>query len=583
MNSRLWGGRRAEAFQNAVDGHVEPTNCELAELVHLACGVREMPAVSLSTDSKAAMRARLVAEADAMLIPPTRTSSKPAPKRRGLRIAAGSAVVVTAMSGGLVSVSANALPGDALYPIKRGFENFELSLPGGANTTGQTQLQQASNRLEEAEALARQGNADQIDGALYDFADAADAGADQLMRVYAENGDAGSIVTIRAFTNAAGNRLHTLSSLIDESVMPSYTAAVSTVTAIDKRAVEACPECTTAPLVDVSAASEPDGDEPITLPRFDLRFGEEVGEDPNQQLAEPVYIPHKTDLPDNDDAPGPESEDAPGPDFDVDPESGDPDDNGPDNKGPDDKGPDNKGPDDKGGPRLDSDTRTDRDSGTYRDPENDGPKNDTDRGDDGKTLPGLSDLSPDLGEAHTLPGVPELDKALDPLRDILGPVRDLLGPVLGDHDDEAQDPDANEDKGPLSGLLSPLLDQPEDETGDQATEPSEDEQEGPLGGLLDNGDDEEAPAPDSDDQATPPDSDDESTQDPTPGDDTQDETDEPVDPLNDSDNESGTLDDLDSLNDSDDDSATDQGDDSSDGPTDDESDEPTDTPSPIIR
>jgi len=68
---------------------------------------------------------------------------------------AGAAVAVTALAG-LVAVSADALPGDALYGLKRGTEQTQLALASDASR-GQTLLGFAGTRLDELEALVQDG------------------------------------------------------------------------------------------------------------------------------------------------------------------------------------------------------------------------------------------------------------------------------------------------------------------------------------------------------------------------------------------------------------------------------------------
>lgn len=62
--------------------------------------------------------------------------------------------VMTSCFGGVSGASSDALPGDSLYGIKRGIEDFELNyLADGADQRGQAYLDQAATRLSEAQQL----------------------------------------------------------------------------------------------------------------------------------------------------------------------------------------------------------------------------------------------------------------------------------------------------------------------------------------------------------------------------------------------------------------------------------------------
>ncbi|MGH3359780.1 MAG: DUF5667 domain-containing protein [Nocardioidaceae bacterium] len=478
MLSRLWGGRRADAFQNAVDGHVEPTDRELNEFVSLARTVRQMPAVQLRDETRAAMRARLVSEAEYVLTAPSAPVTSPRPRRhKGIRVAVGATVIVTAMSGGLVSVSANSLPGDLLYPIKMGVERVETTFDGGPADAGRTRFEHASNRLDEAEQLARNGEIDRVSSALDAFSNEADAGAEQLLRAFADNADATSITTIRSFTHSAAGRLGTIAGILDESTMPSYNQAVATVTAIDKRAISACPECSIQPPVDVPYALGPEpGDNnvtlpPITLPGLDDHFGDEGPNGlPDDVFTEPQIIPPGTDIPPSND--------------DVVP---------PDNTDNSDDGPTLK-------PHSGSDHQTE-------------PKDKSPKDDDGGLLPGLTDLPSDRGgSGGNLPQAP-LDDVIRPLDKLLGPdgplgpLGDLLDPLLGDRNGQK---DSKNDDGTLEGLLGPLLGDDGGDSGenkDEESTPEDDQSPGVLDGLLgpdtDSEDVPEEQAPESPDPLEP--------------------------------------------------------------------------------
>lgn len=452
MLSRLWGGRRADAFQDAVDGHVELSGNELSKFVDLAHTVREIPAVRLDSETRVAMRARLVAEAESVLAsdPTPARYAKPR-KHKALRAAVGVTVVLGALSGGVVSVSANALPGDMLYPVKLGVERFELTLNGDPAEAGRARFEHATTRLDEAEQLARSGNTEGVTGALGDFTDEADAGSDQLLRAFAADSDAASITAIRTFTHSSAAQLASIAAQLDESRLPAYTNAVSAITAIDKRAIETCPACTDEAPIDIPYNVEPEGGDnsyalpPIMLPELDDRFFDDRKQElPDGVLTDPQIVPRDTELPDRDDLVPP----------------------------PDDSDDENDSNDSR---PLRPEQGKDRDSSPRDHSRPDSDKNDGD-------ILDLPDLPTDEGgSANDLPA-PKLDQlpqAIDGLLKKLGPLGtldDLLGPLLDNNNGKKG---TKNNGGPLSQLLGPLLG---DDSGPQGK--NNDNDGGTLGGLL---------------------------------------------------------------------------------------------------
>ena len=431
MTGRLWGDRRAEAFQNALDGHVDLAEHELTEFVHLAHTLREMPSATLGDEARSSMRARLVAEAESVL----GTDEAPAPpqrsrRRRSVRAAAGSTAALAALSAGVVTVSADALPGDVLYPIKRGVEQLELTFGGGGASAGNAHLDHASTRLDEATALARSGgSSDQIADALNDFTADTRLGTEQLLRSYTSDRDPIAIQGIRSFTNPSGEQLHSLAPMLGESTDSAYIAAVDAVESADRRAIEACPECSGGPAVQVPYRVDPIGRiDALPQPDRDGKGGNDSEDYEHDDIfAEPQDLPRGTDIP-----PLPDKQD----------QFGDSDDH-------------------SAGPKLQGGSGSDNgSSGVDKD------KLDPDKGkDEGEVelpdLPTLPDADDVIGGDIDLR---ELEKALGPVRELLnlGPLGDLLDPLLGTGSDAK--PDKNGSRGPLDGLLGPLLGGNSDET-----------------------------------------------------------------------------------------------------------------------
>ncbi|MGN6687321.1 MAG: DUF5667 domain-containing protein [Actinomycetales bacterium] len=198
---------RAQAFDQALDrasttGRL-PNDEELAALVGMARALPESLAAATPDgprpEFRAALRERLlVAAAEQPAAPVTvrrrRAVAPVRPARRGLprgaRIGAGA--LALALVGGVATAAAsnNALPGDALYGLKRGIERMHLGLMQDDASRGQEQLAEAQTRLVELRHLLSGSQAaepETTELARDTFADlqsSATSGAAALVRAY---------------------------------------------------------------------------------------------------------------------------------------------------------------------------------------------------------------------------------------------------------------------------------------------------------------------------------------------------------------------------------------------------------------
>ncbi|MFG2954125.1 hypothetical protein ACGF5O_10380 [Streptomyces sp. NPDC048291] len=163
---------------------------EQGELSALATGLAALPKPELDPEVKVVQRAQLVAAMEAMLaegtlggaagasVPEQRSSRAKGAHRAGplgrLRprsrlarglVAGGLSVGVAAGAfGGVAAASSDALPGDSLYGLKRGIEDFKLDyLSDSDDQRGQTYLDQASTRLMEVHGLLVRQNGEAAD------------------------------------------------------------------------------------------------------------------------------------------------------------------------------------------------------------------------------------------------------------------------------------------------------------------------------------------------------------------------------------------------------------------------------------
>ncbi|WP_073951645.1 DUF5667 domain-containing protein [Streptomyces kebangsaanensis] len=183
-------GTAAEQSEGPAPAPAAAEQTEQGRLLALATGLGALPRPELDPEVKAVQRARLVAAMEAMLqegtaggatdpsVPGQRAHrargahrasglGKLRPRTRlGKSLAAGglSLGVAAGTFGGVAAASSDALPGDSLYGLKRGIEDFRLNyLTDGADEQGQAYLDLASTRLSEARRLMDRGRGGHLD------------------------------------------------------------------------------------------------------------------------------------------------------------------------------------------------------------------------------------------------------------------------------------------------------------------------------------------------------------------------------------------------------------------------------------
>ncbi|MFE9653937.1 DUF5667 domain-containing protein [Micromonospora sp. NPDC006431] len=234
MDSNLFSRRRAERFAQLLDEanggrrhHVRSrADDELAPLV--AVGQRlatDRPAVEVDPDFRAGLRAMLVATAEREGVgTPAQAGTAPAstgargsllPAATGRRIRARGAILVGVAAGavalsGISFASENALPGDALYGMKRSTERAQLALTSSDISRGQLFLDFARTRLDEAATV--HGDRFGFSTVLDDMDADTRQGIRLLTTVAAQRSDPAPLDAIDAFLT--GQR-HAVSGLLD--------------------------------------------------------------------------------------------------------------------------------------------------------------------------------------------------------------------------------------------------------------------------------------------------------------------------------------------------------------------------------
>ena len=249
MSSVIPARRRAEEFAALVDGASDPAGTRHEDLVELVTLLRGTPLVTPRAEFVSELRDALMAEADVALAPvdsklALRTHTRTRRDRRWA-IAAGTAVLLGTGTSMAVA-SQDALPGDALYPIKRVLEGAQTTLQVDEISKGEALLSNASGRLDEASALRDRGTAASdaaLPRALDDFASQSRSAADVLLDEYADTGDEQAIIELREFTRESMDRLVELADDLPSSARTSLEHAAQALKEIDDRARAACPDC----------------------------------------------------------------------------------------------------------------------------------------------------------------------------------------------------------------------------------------------------------------------------------------------------------------------------------------------------
>jgi hypothetical protein len=258
--------RAADEFARLVDGPARPVaDLELAPLLRTVTLLREQPRPVPRPAFVTDLRERLLAAADEALAPVAgAVDAGRSRTRRPLRWrerhlgAVAAALVMVGSTAGLAAASQGSLPGDTLYPLKRGIEHVEVAMSTNDAAKGKELLSQASTRLQEVQALVRKDNHDAksealIGETLQDFRSSADKGSDLLFKTYQGNNDSKDIADVRDFTTGT---MATLQSLVTQSpatTTDDFSQAGETVADIDQQARVLCVACSDA--------------QPVTLPQ----------------------------------------------------------------------------------------------------------------------------------------------------------------------------------------------------------------------------------------------------------------------------------------------------------------------------
>jgi hypothetical protein len=234
----MFDRRRAERFAQLLDEanggrrhHVRSRHDddELTSLVAFGKRVCDTsPAAPLDPDFRSALRASLMAAAEREGIGSTAIEERagrpfwrqsaaaglsPAARAQQNRRRARRTIVVTVAAGaiavsGMSAASEGALPGDALYGMKRSTERAQLALTSSDLSRGQLFLEFARTRLAEAEAV--RGNVYGFDAVLDDMDGDTKQGVRLLTIAAVDRRDTGALDTIGTFLTGQHRQVATL-------------------------------------------------------------------------------------------------------------------------------------------------------------------------------------------------------------------------------------------------------------------------------------------------------------------------------------------------------------------------------------
>ncbi|MGN6332473.1 MAG: DUF5667 domain-containing protein [Motilibacteraceae bacterium] len=208
---------------------------ELRELSTLAIALVPTQ-VAPSPQFRAALRERLLAETVPAPTVESRGRAGTAdvrrrPVRRGRRrLVAGTAAGLLAVGVGGAWASTGALPGDPLYPVKRGLEQVQLDLATSDAGRGQRHLAQADHRLAEIEALLAGERADdpatagQVVDGLTELRAADAAGGRLLLADFDRTGDPDDLRVLQQALVDQRERLRDLEPRLPATSGPAYDA-----------------------------------------------------------------------------------------------------------------------------------------------------------------------------------------------------------------------------------------------------------------------------------------------------------------------------------------------------------------------
>jgi len=243
--------KRAEELAAALDGRLPAgatVGGEVGTLVGLATALRSVEPVEPRPEYAASLRERLMAEAETLFSPEVQKLRVP-PRPKGARerklVAAAAAALLIGGTASVATAAQDALPGQALYPIKRGIEQAQAEIASSPAGKGRTLLGQAGDRLDEVSGLLDQPQVSgtEVSVTLTDFRTEARDGAQLLLGSFRSTGNRSSVDSVRYFAARSLRRLESMAPDAPDFSRPAFAAAAVTLRNLDAQASGLCATC----------------------------------------------------------------------------------------------------------------------------------------------------------------------------------------------------------------------------------------------------------------------------------------------------------------------------------------------------
>jgi hypothetical protein len=251
MTPLISARRAAEDFARLVDGSPVDVADRYEDLTACVDLLRAQPVPDARPEFVADLRSRLLSAADTLLVAaPTQT--RPAPvvtlapatrRHRRLGVAAAAFVIVGGTAG-VAAAAESSLPGDALYPVKRGIESAQVSLNTSDAAKGLDLIAQAGTRLDEIDGLMGDANStSRITDTLAAYERSARSGADLLFVAYQRDGNGDDLAQLRDALTSQLDQLQQLAGQAPPTTQPGFTSAAALLTDLDQQARVLCGNC----------------------------------------------------------------------------------------------------------------------------------------------------------------------------------------------------------------------------------------------------------------------------------------------------------------------------------------------------
>ena len=189
--------------------------------------------------------------------------------RWGRRLAVGGLAAGMAMGalGGVAAASSSSVPGDSLYGMKRGLEDWQLNFAGSDEERGRLLLDHATQRMSEAQLLMSHQQPGQalsphmvaeVSRALTDMNTEGSQGRDLLRAIYQQNHSLAPLRQLADFADSQQQRLAAIEPKLDAQLDPVAGRVESLLSGIS---ADLAPlHLTPAPSVSDSTSAQPSGD-----------------------------------------------------------------------------------------------------------------------------------------------------------------------------------------------------------------------------------------------------------------------------------------------------------------------------------